>query len=349
MTNLLLYLLESTFCLLLFYIFYIAILKQETCFQYNRFYLLLTPVLSLVIPLVEISFLPTPKPLTVFVSEKLPQVVNPVSTIKSLETIPVTAVTPTPELPTIYTETPPVNWETGLVWLYGAITGLLLLRLLGQVYRLQVFKKQTQGAKFYWQEIPVHPTNGLQATFSFGNCIFFDNSQPLSEMETERILLHEAVHVRQKHSWDILYLEVLKRIFWFNPLFYLYQKALTSTHEFLADAAVLRITEPEMYASLLAKQVFYKAGFSFGTYFNKSLTLKRLQMIKQGYRRPNTLKQLLALPVFVLLILVLSSSTNSEPVIIYSDYSSYYNKSQRPVPESFVEPMFPGGKEAMYT
>ncbi|MDQ4142081.1 MAG: M56 family metallopeptidase, partial [Bacteroidota bacterium] len=287
MNRILFYLLESDTCLLVFYLLYSLVLKRENCFQYNRFYLLLTPLLSLLIPLVELPFLQQPKPITIFVVEQLASVSISVNADSSLAA-------------SLF------NWRTGLVILYCTGIIFFLFRLVRQLYGIRQFTQKTQANFFYWQNIPVHKTEGIQPTFSFWNRIYWDNSQALSEFEMERVLLHEVVHIRQKHSLDILYLELLRIIFWFNPLLYLFQQALTNTHEFIADAAVLRTTSQETYTSLLVRQMLHRLEFSFGNYFNKSLTLKRMKMIQQTHPHPSTVKLLVVLPVLGILLFVLS-------------------------------------------
>lgn len=336
MNNLWLYLLESGAGLLVFYAFYALLLQRETGFAYNRCYLLVTPILACGLPFVEWSFWPQSEPLTIFITEPLAPL-----TVATQSTAPTSLITR-------------LNWQTGLLLFYVAGAIILILRLLRQWYRLYQFTRQTRADCFYWQNIPVHPTHGAQPTFSFGSVIFFDNSQALSAVERERVLRHEAVHVRQKHTWDILYLEVLRVLFWFNPLLYLYQKALTSTHEFAADAIVLQTTPAAAYAALLAKQLFHRLNFSFGHYFNKSLTLKRMHMLQQTHRRPNTLKQLLALPVLGLVVFMLSCAETESPVKDPAAAESENQSSAQTIPEDevfmFVEqnPDFPGGTEKLF-
>ncbi len=294
MNQLLHYLLESGACLLVFYLLYVLALKREKCFTYNRFYLLLTPLLAFVLPLLELPFLRQPEPLTVFISERLTPVPEELTPL----TISANATNPVAEEPVF-------DFTILLLLLYGMGVVFAVIQLSRELYRLHQFKRQTLSTRFYWQHIPVQKTFGKQPTFSFMHCIYWDNSQLLNAAETEQIFMHEAVHVRQKHSLDILYLEFFKILFWFNPLLYFYQKSLAQTHEFIADAAVLRTTDPETYSHLLVKQLFHRLDFSFGNYFNKSLVLIRLKMLKQTHHS-HSWKQVLAFPVLGTLLFMLS-------------------------------------------
>ncbi|RDC65106.1 M56 family metallopeptidase [Adhaeribacter pallidiroseus] len=347
MGQLLHYLLESGACLLVFYLLYVLVLRREKCFTYNRFYLLFTPLIAFFIPLLELPFLRQPEPLTSFIAEQVTPVTAP--------------ITPVPVQPKPFIVTPDAAYPVGeeskfdytivLLLLYGAGVAVFANRLVRQLYFLHRFNRETQAERFYWQQIAVHKTYGRQPTFSFGNCIYWDNSQPLSERDTESVFEHEAVHVRQKHSLDILYLEFFKIFFWFNPLLYFFQKSLAHTHEFIADAAVLRTTNPETYSQLLVNQVLHRLEFSFGKYFNKSLIATRLKMLEQN-RRSNWWRQLLALPVVSTLLFFLSASSLPMPEAINNPAGlagsfpaiaqEHFSKKK------FSEPLFPGGKEAMY-
>src|SRR5205085_10487510 len=139
-----LYLIESGTCLLVFYLLYSLLLKRENCFQYNRFYILLMPLLSFIIPLIELPFLQQPEPLTIFVSEQL----TPITITATATSASSTAV---------------FNWQTGLVFLYAAGIAFFSFLLFRQLYFLYCFALKTQADFFYYQNIPVHKTQGTQS------------------------------------------------------------------------------------------------------------------------------------------------------------------------------------------
>src|SRR5699024_940473 len=97
--------------------------------------------------------------------------------------------------------------------------------------------------------------------FSFGNTVYL--GQELEDKAKEVILKHEKVHVAQKHSLDLILFQLLRIVFWWNPILYLFQNRLQAVHEYIADAEVLQtITKKEYYQSLLS-QVFKTNDFSF--------------------------------------------------------------------------------------
>jgi beta-lactamase regulating signal transducer with metallopeptidase domain len=74
--------------------------------------------------------------------------------------------------------------------------------------------------------------------FSFFNYIFL--GADTNELEKEKIISHELIHCKQKHSLDLLFFESLKILMWFNPLLYIYQKRISTVHEYISDAIILK-------------------------------------------------------------------------------------------------------------
>ena len=116
--------------------------------------------------------------------------------------------------------------------------------------------------------------------FSFFGLLFYDDSAPLNEEEEQKVIRHEIAHIRQWHSFDILFLEAIRIFFWFNPVTWYNRKEVQELHEYLADDVILRDTTPEDYSDLLARMALNKAHLSIGHHFNKSKTLKRINMMK---------------------------------------------------------------------
>ncbi|ALI99942.1 M56 family metallopeptidase [Rufibacter tibetensis] len=317
------YLVESSVCLLAFYLLYLLLLRNEGCFRYNRFYLLGATLISLLLAILELPSSQEVASIPAFMPSFTPFVVN----------VPVEG-----EPATV---TSGLDWKTALLLLYGIGVGVFASRFVRQLYHLHLFTRKHKKQAEKVQDLTIIPTQGEWPTFSFFRYIFWDNSQSLTPEEQERILQHERVHVQQGHSYDLMYLEVLTIIFWFNPLLYFYRKALMATHEFLADAHVIQTQDKAAYGLLLAKQVLQKNNFALGHYFNKSLTLKRLKMIHEPKSSTSKVKQVLAFPLLGLLALSLSSNQmlvqeNSAPASTAAVTST-----------SFQEPQFPGGTPAM--
>jgi TonB family protein len=352
MNSLLLYLAQASACLLAFYGFYHLVLRKETCFQYNRAYLLLSPSLSFLLPLAPLpgwlaSLLASPPS-------------NQSGTVMVEAGYGTQVFYETQQMPAAE----PFDWQPVFWTLYGLGLCFVAYRLFRQLWTIRHYIRQHQAEIVCRDGLKLVPTRGQSATFSFLNYLFYDSSQDTTEQEWQQILRHESVHITQKHTWDILYLELLTMLFWFNPLLYFYKKALASTHEFIADAAVTRTVAQQEYATLLVKQVFSQMDLSLGHYFNKSLTLKRMNMLQRNHLRPNRLKQVLALPLLALLFVLVAAK--NPPLAEEMEESASAKTEQRdnliqaeksrtaPAPATTglvlnqdQEPTFPGGKAAL--
>ena len=117
-------------------------------------------------------------------------------------------------------------------------------------------------------------------TFSFFNFIFIGKAHTLSREEKQQIIQHETVHARQWHSFDILLINGLKILFWFNPFINTYKKIFIQLHEFEADARAVENSDVNKYCSLLARVALESADFKLANHFNSSLTVKRITMIR---------------------------------------------------------------------
>lgn len=120
---------------------------------------------------------------------------------------------------------------------------------------------------------------GLSTSYSFWNTIFLNKQSYLNQQIDHKILRHELFHIKQKHSADVLFIELLTAFFWYNPFLYLYKRAIKLNHEFLADERVVKESNQIFeYQSILVNEA--GAGcHSFASSFNYLITKKRLFMI----------------------------------------------------------------------
>jgi hypothetical protein len=193
--------------------------------------------------------------------------------------------------------------------LYATISVLLLFRLMRIVQRIQF--KIRRNSKRFIHGFRVVLLKEKVTPHTFFNTVFLNKKQFESGEIPKEVLDHEFTHVRQKHSLDILFVEFLKAIFWFNPLLYLYKNAIALNHEYLADEAVLsQGTVIKNYQRMLLKTMERNAVLSVASSFNFSLTKRRLQMMTQ----PKTkVKFLIKLSMLVPLFAGLSLMLGCEP------------------------------------
>ncbi|WP_246581599.1 M56 family metallopeptidase [Echinicola shivajiensis] len=204
-----------------------------------------------------------------------------------------------------------LEWKDYLFLGYLVISSLLAARLLWQLLQLRLLKEKGWYQTVYnlKHQYFYIPTFGLAPVFSFFNKLFWDDTQELNENEKAHIIKHEIEHIRQGHSWDMIYYQVLSILFWFNPAIHLMRIALIDTHEYSADANVLRQTEnKETYSKLIVKIAFKGLDLPIGNHFIRSTTLKRIMMMKKA-EKTNWFKLLMVIPLTAMLLGLVSMKT----------------------------------------
>jgi hypothetical protein len=276
--NWLYYLLEANFYLAVFYLLYYFVFSRETWYQLNRAYLLLTSLLAFIIPLIQLGFL---KP-----AESYQQGFSKNAIVAD------------------------THWKLSnyLMAVYLLVACLMLINLAIKIYKLICLSRDNK--KTVTASYKLIETTGGQNAFSFFNYLFISSGFELKQV----VIDHELIHIRQKHSWDIIYLELLKIISWFNPIIYLLQHSIKELHEFIADNETAGTENNTIaYAGFLLNNAYGISGDNLtSTFFNKSLLKKRIIMLHQKRSGKSArLKYLLALPTFVAL-LCLSTFTFSK-------------------------------------
>jgi hypothetical protein len=284
--NALTYLLQVNLYLLLFYLFYLVLLRNETFFRLNRFYLIGSAALALFIPLLRADWIKE-----LFVTEKVQQLAQ---NIEAVVTVSQTTTT----IATLKVEESPLTSAEWFWIIYGLVTVIFMLNFLRKLYLLnQILKRDNKGQ-----------------AFSFFNTISVDNK--LEGQET--IMKHELVHAKQWHSADVIFFELFTAMNWFNPIAYLYKNAIKNIHEFIADETAASTSESKSaYALLLVSNVFDTQPQQLtNSFYNQSLLKRRIIMLhKTKSRKAAILKYGLSVPLFAGMV-IFSSATGAEAKII---------------------------------
>jgi TonB family protein len=257
------YLLEANFGLLLFLVLYVLLLNRETDFSFKRKYLLVSLIASVLFPLLKIGDEQGAIPA---ISQLIPTYWLPEIVI-------------TDGVPRAAAETRAVSFWQILFWIYGAGVMFFALRLIVQGWQLV---RHIRRANVYPKSGKYRVVEMQEAfpSFSFFHYIFIGHAGELSAEDKALIIRHESVHADHFHSVDVLLLEGLRIIFWFNPLLLLYKKMFINLHEYQADAEAVEDHDVNQYCNLLAKVALMSADFKLANHFNHSLTLKRIIMMK---------------------------------------------------------------------
>ncbi|MFC0771570.1 M56 family metallopeptidase [Terrimonas alba] len=293
------YIIKLSVSFAIMYLFYQLILRQLTFYNHNRWYLFGYSVLCFVVAAINIS------PILEKSEMEGHDILLFFPAIEKL-----TTPTPTSVL------TNPNNWSTWN-WLLAIIAAGCLVMLLRLCIQLVSFKRMVKNARLITdEEIRFYQVNKNIIPFSFGNSIFI-NQHLHTEVELKEIIKHEFVHVKQRHTADIIWAEVLCILNWYNPFAWLIRKAIRQNLEFIADSKVLeKGMDKKRYQYLLLK-VIGNNHFSIASQFNFSSLKKRIIMMnKMKTARIHMVKFLFILPLLAILLLSFRSILKSEKATI---------------------------------
>lgn len=333
MNQLVLYVVQSGISLILLYGVYWLFLRKDTFFMVNRSFLVATAVFSMAIPLFHFNWLfPTESASTYYAALQM-------------VTINATRVEST------FAENLTLLQIVIIVYLTGvAIFGV---RFMVQIAQLLLMIRKYGISRH--EGLRIVFTDSNYSPFSFFNLIFINRKQ-LNRENIKEIIAHEQIHIRQRHSLDLMLTELLTIIQWFNPIVWFYRNSVKSVHEFLADQGVLlKGYNPVDYQKLLIGQYMGIQVNDLTNNFNHSLLKIRIVMMtknKSGFAAQ--LKVLLVTPVAFMLVVAFTVSPVVKTVAQVEKQTQKAEQiSQSPKSEAQDElftvveqmPTFPGGDE----
>jgi len=273
------FLIKSSALIVIFYLFYQYILSKETFYNFNRVFLLLGIILSVVIPFIIIPIYTTYS-------------FNPITTsgvLKTMNNLKGNILTDTVHVSsfTLYSQIFGMIffWGTFIMGIRFIISLLTLNSTIQNQYKIQE------------NDFNLIESNNDISPFSFFNNIVYNPSKYTGE-ELEHILQHEKTHVKQWHTIDIILANLLNIFFWFNPFVYLYKKAIEQNLEFIADSNVKQPETSNNYEFLLLKSVVPAFQLQLVNNFFTSPIKKRISMINTEPSNPiKRWKYLLIIPI----------------------------------------------------
>ncbi len=297
METLFIYLVKSSGLIGLFYLSYYLLLRKETFFNSNRWFLLAGLISSVALPLVVLTKIVW---------------VDPIATNYDWSQIPVNA--------SIKEEHFEINWYLVFAIIYSIGILVFLVKFAFDFYSLfKVLKGKTIQHQADFKFIDV---NENVSPFSYFNSIVY-NSSLYSETELENILEHEKVHSAQNHTVDVLISRLFCIIFWFNPLVWLYKNAISQNLEFIADSEASKIiSDKKAYQLTLLKITTQENCVAITNHFYQSLIKKRIVMLnKNQSKKRNYWKYLSVIPllgafVFFFQVKVVAQEKESEPTAV---------------------------------
>ncbi len=304
MDELFLFFAKSSGVLLLFLGMYFLLLRKETFFNENRFFLLGGMVFSLLIPFLVIT--------------KYVEIPTLTSITSNMFT-----VAGTPE--TVDTS---VSWTT--IILVGYVAGVLFFfgKFLVELASLCKLLWTSPVTKRDGQFIYIETTETF-SPFSFFNYIVY-NPELYSVSELTAILIHEQAHSRQLHSIDVFVAKLYCIFFWFNPLAWSHKKFILQNLEFLADSAAIKQTPSKKeYQLTLLKVSGHTYCPALTNNFYNSLIKKRIVMLqKTQSKHLNRWKQVLILPMLIAFVFLFNTEVIAKeiPTTTYTAEATFIEK-----------------------
>ncbi len=277
MENVFIYFLKASALITVYFLAYHFLLRKDTFFNTNRWFLLAGLFTSAVLPL--------------FFIKKTIWIEKPEVSINDLihySNVPVSKIN----------ESFTINWDQILIGSYILISAFLLLKVITNLISLAKLLHNKEIIKR--DQFSLVDLNEDIAPFSFFSYIVF-NSNYYTNEELRSILLHEKVHSQEKHSIDVLIAKLFCILFWFNPFMWLYKKAMIQNLEYIADSkACQQIEDKKIYQRALLKVVSHQNCLSITNHFYQSLIKNRIVMLNknQSHKR-NSWKYSVVIPALV--------------------------------------------------
>lgn len=251
--------------------YYLLFLRDKTFHHYNRFYLLGTMVLSLLLPLLKVEYF------TIETDSRILLLLNQFNQ-NSVQEV----------------ENSFNFWDFGTLIL-GIVSFFLLAKLTLGLVKIHQLKKEFPKESI--EGITFYNTNLHDAPFSFFRNLFWKKSILINSDLGKQILKHEMVHIEQKHSFDKLFVQIIQSLFWFNPIFYFIKKEITLIHEYLADKKAVKNADTRAFAQMLLASNFSGNVLPATSPFLSSNLKKRLKMLTQKNTKYSYARRILALPI----------------------------------------------------
>ena len=281
MNELIIYLIEASLCLTLLYGIYRLLLEKETFFTFNRFYLISILVFSMLLPLASFNLWDSD---TGLINQQLSEL----SKVRSAYYVAINDIGSPANEEAIDSG----NWIQRLWtsdWNFSRIVmaSLLIIYAIGFAFllcRLALFFSKLRQMK---KALPHAECNGIKvvklppsnAPFSFMNTVFIPEDIG-TDRDFDQVLAHEKTHMSQRHSIDLIFVQFMAALLWFNPIVWLLLKSLKQTHEYLADSnMLLKGFSLVEYQTLLLRQLISNNSYGLVHNFNLSFIKKRITMM----------------------------------------------------------------------
>jgi len=286
-TELFMYLLKSVILSGIFFGYYTLFLKNTIYHAYNRFYLLASMALSLTIPFFKLSMFS--------VTEE--QAAGAKQLLIYLTQLPASPV-----------QENYIDWEIIVIAVISSLFVCYLVYSVLRIFRLKAMNSKTLMGEFTFIE-----TDLDEAPFSFFSNLFWKKSISIEDECGRKILQHELSHIREKHSWDRLFSQLICSVFWMNPFNWIIQKELQNIHEFIADRDAVGTGEVDAFAKMLLK-TYYGNHFlnPSHSFYYSSIKRRIIMLTTSNIPTYSYLRKVAVLPMLAFILALFSIQLSAQ-------------------------------------
>ena len=286
------YLLKVIFCSGILYGYYHLALRNKIFHEWNRFYLLAIVPISILLPLLDINIIAPEE-----------------SSSKILTAMKIVAEADD----RMFTEPTGsglhVSAEFMALIAYLAVSAVMLVMLTKGLLKIAAIIRKYDPV--HLGEILFLNTREQGTPFSFFKYLFWNEEISPDSENGKRIMEHELVHIREKHSWDKIFVHLSLVFFWANPFFWLARKELAMIHEFIADRKTIGNGDVQAFAKLILEASFPQHSSLLTNSFFQSSIKRRISMITKKHQQFSYLSRLMMIPVIFILVFSFAVKANN--------------------------------------
>lgn len=310
------YLLESNLYLILGFICFYLTLRRETFYTFNRWYLISITVLSFLLPLCSISWVEATSEQSAKAFQANFKILTSSQYLVTKQNL-VERIDPT------------LTWLTILQFIYVIVVALAILKVLFGVFK--IVKLYVKSPKLKKNSITHICLTSEKNVFSFFSWVFYHPSLK----DNDAIMAHELVHVKGRHSLDLIFFDIVTAFNWFNPFVYSLFRAVKINHEFIADAkASQKMNDKYEYAKLLINHVggsYFRLGHSISS--SSQLENRIVQLGRKQSPNYRLFQFLLIVPFILVTLILFSAFTANRSYRVFAYHPTNSNSIQKIIPK----------------
>ena len=302
-------------CLMVLLSFYKIFLESEKAHVFKRFFLLGSLILSIVLPLITLTYTTEAAPSNFLIAASSNTGISADASDKESFN------------DNLFSQFLP--YVLSLIYVSGVL--FFSFRFFRNIRDIQKRITNNEKKSFHSYVLVLLKSNFNPHTFL--SYIFLNKDQYETQQISKEIILHEKAHADQKHTLDIILMELIQIIFWINPLLIWLKRSARLNHEFLADEQVLKeVKDVSQYSEVLFNYVGGTHQVSLSSSINYSLTKKRIVMISKSFSSKKLLTRLgLLVPVLGCCILLFNNEIVAKPVLASTEsnrFAPVYSNSE---------------------